>query len=57
MRDQAVPEVHRIAHQEAALPETGERTCSRPRQDKHHISEWGDNGSTRGFRGIPGRPP
>ena len=57
MRDQVVPEVHRIAHQEATLLETGERTCSRPQQNKHQISEWGDNGSTRGLGGILGRPP
>ena len=36
---------------------TGERACSRPRQDKHQVLEWGDYGITRGLGGIPGRPP
>ena len=52
-----VPEVDRIAHQEAAIPATGERACSRPQQDKHQVPEWGNYGITRGLGGIPGRPP
>ena len=52
-----VPEVNRIAHQEAAIPATGETACSRPQQDKHQVPEWGDYGIAGGLKGIPGRPP
>ena len=52
-----MPEVDQIAHQEVAIPATGERACSRPQQDEHQVPEWGNYGITRGLGGISGRPP
>ena len=57
MRDLALSEIDRVAHQEAAISMIGERDCPIPRQDENSLSEWGHYSAPRGLRGIPGRPP
>ena len=57
MRDLALSEVDRVAHQEAAIPVIGERDCPRPWQDEHPFSEWGHHSPTRGLGGLFGGPP
>ena len=53
--DQEVPEVHRAADQEAALPEAGAWDCS-GLQDWPEVPVQRCSGSPGGSRGLPGRP-
>ena len=57
MKDPALSEIDRVAHQEAAVSTIGERDCPRPQQDEYSLSEWGHYSAPRGLGGIPGRPP
>ena len=57
MRNQVLPKVNRVAHQEAAVSAIGERDCPRPGEEGHLFPEWGHYSATRGLGGIPGRPP
>ena len=56
-RDQEVPEIHRIPHQEAAIPGVGAGTCSRHGQVTNPFPEWGHHSTTRGLGGLFGGPP
>ena len=51
--DQEVPEVHRAADPEAALPETGQGNCS-GFQDRPEIPVQRGDGTAGGQRGLPG---
>ena len=57
MRDPALSEIDRVAHQKAAVSMIGEGDCSGPWQDEYSISEWGHYSAPRGLGGISGRPP
>ena len=57
MRNPALPEVGRVAHQEAAVSVIGEGDCPRPRQDEYLLPEWGHHRPTRGLGGLFGGPP
>ena len=57
MRESALPEVNRAAHQKTTIPVTGERNCPRPRQDEYVVPERGHYGTPRGLGGIFGWPP
>ena len=57
MRDSALSEIDRVAHQEAAIPATGERNCPRSGEERCTISEWGHYSAPRGLGSIPGWPP
>ena len=57
MRDLALSEIDRVAHQEAAVSMIGERDCPRPGEERRTIPVWGHYSTPRGLGGIPGRPP